>query len=504
MTIDKVPITFSKNNKPKIVVIGLGGLYQHFEACIWSRFEVVALLDNNPSKFGLNVNGIKVDKVNHICQYECELIFITSMYSAEILTQLHSVGINNNKVKCYFELFPFLCDDYFVRPEFQKEIVAKWSVLSKEDTESKLNILFVINSLVFGGVEHSLINLINIIPQDNFNITLLVLFPLGELFSLVPEHVNLIVLFDNVGMTLDAMLYLAYESPANLYERLVLKDFDVEIAYIEGLSTKLVSASKCLNKIAWVHTDFSLDHWSNCFYKVGEERECYLMYPKIVFVSNNIKFIFLDYFCLPSNSRYYVIYNFVDEIYVREKAMEVVNGHKKNDLLLVSVGRLHPVKGYSRLISAVANLRDEGINCSLWLIGDGIERPNLELMIKNLNLERYVFIYGHQSNPYKYMSFADIYVSSSYAESYGLSIVEAMMLSKPIIATKTAGSLEILGQHEYGYLVDNNESDLIEGLRVLLIESELRNSYAKLSIEAAKKFSKTNNLPLLISLISNV
>lgn len=504
MTIDKMLITVSKNNKPKIVVIGLGGLYQHFEACIWSRFEVVALLDNNPSKFGLNINGIKVDKVNSVFRYKCELIFITSMYSVEILTQLNSIGIDNNKVKCYFELFPFLCDDYFARPEFQKEIVAKWSVLSKKDIEPKLNVLFVINSLVFGGVEHSLLNLLNVMPQDQFNITLLVLFPLGELFSLVPEYVNLIVLFDNVGITLDAMLYLANESPANLHEKLILKDFDVEVSYIEGLSTKLVSASKCLNKIAWVHTDFSLDHWSNCFYKIGEERECYLKFSKIVFVSNNIKFIWSDYFCLPSNRQYHVIYNFVDELSVREKAKEVVHSRDTNDLLLVSVGRLHPIKGYSRLISAVANLRDEGFNCCLWLIGDGIERPNLELMIKNLNLERYVFIYGHQSNPYKYMSCADIYVSSSYAESYGLSIVEAMMLSKPIIATKTAGSLEILGQHKYGYLVDNNESDLIEGLRVLLMDSELRNRYANLSIEAAKEYSKANCLPLLFSVLSDV
>ena len=140
--------------------------------------------------------------------------------------------------------------------------------------------------------------------------------------------------------------------------------------------------------------------------------------------------------------------------------------------LIVSVGRLDPEKQYPMLLRCCAALHRE-FPFELWLIGDGKERPILETYIEQEHLD-FVHLLGSQENPYYYLAQADLFVSSSRTESYGLAVQEALILGVPVVAVRCPGIEESLDPR-FGVLTDNAEEALEDGIRFFLSDlDELR------------------------------
>ncbi len=101
---------------------------------------------------------------------------------------------------------------------------------------------------------------------------------------------------------------------------------------------------------------------------------------------------------------------------------------------IVSVGRLVPAKGMDILITAMSSalIRQQA---SLIIIGDGPERERLQQLVRELELQDTVYLLGYQANPYPYMKAADLFVMASRWEGYVNTLVEAMALNLPIVAT---------------------------------------------------------------------
>ena len=76
-------------------------------------------------------------------------------------------------------------------------------------------------------------------------------------------------------------------------------------------------------------------------------------------------------------------------------------------------------------------------NFKWYIIGDGVKREEIETKIKNSHLEEYVIMLGKKSNPYPYVKFADIMMHTSYIEAHCLTLLEAMCLHTPCVATRT-------------------------------------------------------------------
>lgn len=122
--------------------------------------------------------------------------------------------------------------------------------------------------------------------------------------------------------------------------------------------------------------------------------------------------------------------------------------------LVVACGRLVPQKGFGYLLGAFARVRARVPNATLWIVGEGADRPLLERMIGDLGLEGSARLLGYRNDPYRYMAAADLFVLSSVFEGFGNVVVEAMACGAPVVATDCPhGPAEIIRDGVNGILV---------------------------------------------------
>ena len=113
--------------------------------------------------------------------------------------------------------------------------------------------------------------------------------------------------------------------------------------------------------------------------------------------------------------------------------------------IFVSVGRLTKAKDYNTLIEACIELRlREIVDYKVFIVGDGEEHNSLKLFIEKCNLTGNICLVGFKENPIPYVKYCDCYLSTSIWEGFGLTIAYAMLLRRPIIASKTGGAIELL------------------------------------------------------------
>ena len=170
-----------------------------------------------------------------------------------------------------------------------------------------------------------------------------------------------------------------------------------------------------------------------------------------------------------------LIHNFFDAGAVLEKGAEPYTFPGQGPVLL-SVGRMTPAKQYPRFLEVLARLRDEGYGFSWHLLGEGIQRPEIEEKIRALRLEDRVFLHALTDNPYKYMRNCGLFVLPSGWEGFPTVTVEAKVLGCPVLATEVSGIREQLRHGETGWIVENSGDGLYMGLKHLLDHPELRES----------------------------
>lgn len=151
-----------------------------------------------------------------------------------------------------------------------------------------------------------------------------------------------------------------------------------------------------------------------------------------------------------------VIYNPVVRPEIFEKSKEKVSHpffKDKSDGVLINVGSLNKQKDHSNLIKAFSILRRSKA-VRLIILGEGENRENLEKMIQDLNLKKFVSMPGFVDNPYAYMVQSDVFVLSSRWEGLPTVLIEAMACGIPVVSTNCpTGPAEILENGKYGKLV---------------------------------------------------
>ncbi|MDL2250607.1 glycosyltransferase [Lachnospiraceae bacterium OttesenSCG-928-J05] len=363
----------------------------------------------------------------------------------------------------------------------------------------------MINTLNGGGAERIFIDTIKLLDPKKFSVDVLVVDDYGqfrdELKKVLPykriiRHVKnpKIVRWCFGGWSWIMTKILKY-LPANiLHNWYVKEEYDIEIAYLEGISTKIVSGCKNEKTVtyAWVHTDVIENPWATVQYRTAiEEQNAYKNINKIIAVSNSVKVAFERKF--QSNAE--VLYNVLDDKQILEIASKRLRKLKRDSrVAIVSVGSLYYTKGYMRLVKVVHRLLQQGFEVQLHIIGEGIDRQEIENYIKRNDLEKDIFMYGFIQEPYDLMSQADIYVCSSYAEGFSTTITEALLLGVPVVTTECAGMQELLGDSEYGIITDNSDDGLYLGLKRMIKNTSLRNNYKAKAIARGRKFSSKNTL----------
>lgn len=306
-------------------------------------------------------------------------------------------------------------------------------------------ILFFINTLNGGGAEKVLVDLVNNLNPEKYQITVQTFLDTGVHKAALKQHVRYKTVAGAKNPLLRRLMtgILINFVPSKLLYNLYLKDdYDCEVAFLEGFPTKVIAAStnKKACKIGWLHTDIiSYPDSQNAYRGSFTEKMAYEALDCTACVSAAAKENLIKKYGIPEEKAA-VIYNIFDDEDIRQKGAQEIEETVEKPLIL-SVGRLTEQKGYDGLLRVHKRLMDEGVLHTLWIVGEGDKRPELEAYIQKNQLSNAKLL-GFRENPYKYMAKADLFVSSSIAEGFSMVITESVVLGVPVISTNTAAVYE--------------------------------------------------------------
>ena len=159
------------------------------------------------------------------------------------------------------------------------------------------------------------------------------------------------------------------------------------------------------------------------------------------------------------------------------------DGNKDNVPVIISVGELTERKDQTTQLKAFALLVQKR-PCKFFILGKGKDEPMLKALCKELGIQNHVSFLGYQDNPYKYLNKADVFIHTATFEGFGMVMVEALALGKPVVAANCAGGpAEILQNGKLGVLVPvHDEQALALGIQnTLEALSEPASSSAEIS-----------------------
>ena len=172
---------------------------------------------------------------------------------------------------------------------------------------------------------------------------------------------------------------------------------------------------------------------------------------------------------------------------------------------LCSTGKITANKAFDRIARIQKRFVDEGLKTRVYILGVGEEQKRIETYLKDNKLDNCFFFLGFRTNPYQYVKKCDIYICSSYSEGFSTAVTEALIVGTPVVTTLCSGMTELLGDHnEYGIVTENDEESLYEGIREMVVSKEVRDRYAALALERAKRFSTEKTTGAVEKMLSEV
>lgn len=363
----------------------------------------------------------------------------------------------------------------------------------------KKKVIFISQALWIGGIETALVNLLNRFDYDKYDVTCLIVQNSLEMSERITPKCRLIVADRDSTASFDkpykfSRLFGLIQKPQNasklrliiwrvlqfllralelrLYSHYIKKQlrnehFDTAIIYTNRVSEIAVRALEADKFITFFH------HGS--FHREYHDVWGYEHSRSIVTVSDSIKSQFAQ--ALPKYAdKLTVIPNITDVEVIRRKSAET-SVEYPDGFNIVSCGRLDPVKGFDLAIGACKLLLDKGINDFHWhIIGGGPIETELKKAAADSGAGEHIVFHGMQQNPYPYMANADLFVQPSRFEGYSLSIMEALALSLPIVATKAAAGEQITDGVN-GVLCDTSAESIADAIKNLYIGKDEANKY---------------------------
>lgn len=371
---------------------------------------------------------------------------------------------------------------------------------------SKKKVLFVLQSIGFGGSMTSLINLLGFLKKNsNLSIDVLFMDRYGELLEQAKDLAHVLpenAILQSVTPTRDKLLQLRRfdllikrcclalcgklknTSTEKLAFKLASKSFsgmyDCVIAYQESIATQFVSEIQADKKIAWVHNDF--DNVLCICGGIDAMNKLYSSFDTIVCVSKAGQKNFRDGLTFDPHHIEYV-YNTLDTYKIQANALISIDQvlHKdsivlqklreKKTIKFVSSGRMVRQKRFDRAILAAKELKSMGVDFYWFIIGDGELFSDMSEMIVSEKLEDCVFLTGGLKNPFPVVNACDIFVLTSDFEAHPMVANEALILGKPVISTDFESASEVV-VHEYNGLISKRDPEYIATTCRNLVENK--------------------------------
>ncbi len=368
--------------------------------------------------------------------------------------------------------------------------------------KNKKKIIFASQALWIGGIETALVNLINKLDYNKYDVTCLITQNYLDMAERLTKNCRLIVADRNSPVTFTEpykfkRLFNILEEPQgatrfrrfiwrvlnilfkalemHLYAGYIKKQlkgesFDTAVIYSDRVAEIAVKAIKAKKFLMFYHHGAIRKEYHDCYgYKKGE---------KVIAVSDNIAKN-LKAYRKKYSDKIVVVNNVIDIASITEKSKETIIETElfpKNKFNIVSCGRLSHVKGLNFAVEAISKLVQEGYEDINWyIVGGGPIEKELKEQIAALKMDNHIFMLGMKSNPYPYMKKCDLFIQPSIFEGYSLSIMEAKVLGTPILASKAAAGNQIKSGID-GFLCDTNTESVYENiLRLYKNRKQLEN-----------------------------
>ncbi len=384
-----------------------------------------------------------------------------------------------------------------------------------------------------GGVERSLVNLLDSFDYDSYSVDLMLYRHKGEFMKFLPKDPTLLKeiehyasfrktigqVFKEKRLALGIARLMAKCKAefkgrfkgiheAGYYQMQLMwkyslpflprcdKEYDIAVSYLwpHYFVAEKVKAKK---KIAWIHTDYSVIHTD-----IGMDLKMWSKFDYIAAVSEQCKGAFLEKYPELSG-RVVVIENIAAPEFIRKMSKESIEEEimGESNFNILTVARLSHAKGIDNAVKALKLLIDRGINNIKWyVIGYGGDEEYIRNLINSNNLRDSFILLGKKINPYPYMRRCDLYVLPSRYEGKAVTVTEAQILGKAVLITryKTAES-----QVSYGFdglITEQSVKGIADGIERLHKDSKLR-----IELEENCKninYTNTNELKKLYKLFS--
>lgn len=364
----------------------------------------------------------------------------------------------------------------------------------------KKKILFSCYGLGIGGIEKCLVNLINALPADRYDVDILLMNPEYDFRDQIRRPVRLLEMFNyvanvedtiaeirrrggvlrNPGLTLRWCLFrleLKFGRKPWRWFKPLPEHYDVAVAYSHNdLSPYyIIDKVKAGRKVFWYHNGA----YERTGWRYERDSRYYPRFDYTVAVATECEALLRERFDFAPGKLIRLL-NICDAEAIRARAVEFIpDSFRKGAFHIATVGRLTAEKGAPLAVEACRMLRDWGLDICWHWVGDGNQRDAIRNCIAANSLEQQFILEGNQENPYPYIRNAHIYVQPSHYEAYSTTVTEAKVLCKPIVATNVGGMRDQLTPGENGLIVPIDAQSLANAVRTLLDNEMMRGSFAE-------------------------
>jgi glycosyltransferase involved in cell wall biosynthesis len=347
------------------------------------------------------------------------------------------------------------------------------AVRQHRSAEDRISVLHFTNSMLWGGVEEHICNLLGNISRDFFRAHLVCDPVLFQRFrNAIPDDID--------------VTPLAFSSPSHLpsavrFARLLFRE------RVQIVHSHMFWSSLFASPIAWagrvpviVETLHGTEAW-----RTGWKASCLVDRATTGFVSKYVAVCqsdaqFLQYKKHILPKKIAIIHNGVDarRFCVQQDARSTIRrslGFTEADLVVIMVARFHRGKGHAILLNAIRELRPLCPLLKVVCLGEGEDEPELRALTEKYGIADCVHLVGYQRNVPEWLAAADINVLPSFYEGLPLTILEAMASGLPTVATNVGGIPEAIENGVTGLLVPaGNVGALVEALSLLLSDPAKR------------------------------
>jgi glycosyltransferase involved in cell wall biosynthesis len=369
-------------------------------------------------------------------------------------------------------------------------------------SQRKIKILFSIGNFIIGGAERQVINQVNSLNKEIFDIYVATLLPppknsLAEDINLSSEKIFHFCFksFYDWRSWIKLIRFFKKEQFDIIYTHLFFANLTARVSAILTRTPVIISTEHNIyqdKKYFYVLADKLLSHFTD----------------KIIAVSQSVKnFIIKQESINPGKIE--VIYNSVDlsAVNIDRRLKKDSLGLPQDSMVITAVGRIVKQKGFIYLIKAAKIILKQFLRSRFLIVGPVQEKDTYAELLAEIGTEYKdkIILLGPRKDIKEILAVSDIFVMPSLWEGFGISALEAMAAGLPVVASNIDGLKEFIKNNENGILVSKGDTEaLMKAISGLAANSDLRIRLASNARRTAQQFSINENIRQLETLFLNL